>query len=97
IVETPASSPDEHGVDAEWTITLTPTGAGDLVATERHTGDDAFELRMNLKQPDARAQWVEKYLADGWFSTVQIKGDVDFKSDLPNGVAMLKYQAHSDG
>src|SRR5262249_3621239 len=32
IVETPASNPEEHGIDATWTITLSPSGAGDLKA-----------------------------------------------------------------
>jgi hypothetical protein len=97
IVETPASSPDDHGVDAEWTIKLSPSGAGALTAYERHTGDAAFELRMNLKQADARSQWVEQYLASGWFPTMQVKGDIDFKQDLPKGVAALRYGAHSEG
>ena len=97
VVETPASSPDEHGVDAQWTMTLAPSGAGELTAEERHSGDAAFELRMNLKQADARAQWVEQYLTSGWFPTVQVTGDIDFKTDLPKGVAILKYGAHSDG
>jgi hypothetical protein len=97
VIDTPPSSPDEHGVDASWTITLSPSGAGDLTAEERHSGDAAFELRMNLKQPDARAQWVEQYLASGWFPTVQVTGDIDFKPDLPKGVTILKYGAHSEG
>lgn len=97
IIDTPASSPDDHGVDATWTIKLSPSGAGDLVAEERHTGDAAFELRMNLKQADARSQWVEQYLASGWFPTVQVQGDVAFKPDLPRGVATLGYGAHSEG
>jgi hypothetical protein len=97
IIDTPASSPDDHGIDTAWTITLAPSGAGDLVAEERHTGDAAFELRMNLKQADARAQWVEQYLAAGWFPTVQVQGDVAFKPDLPRGVATLGYGAHSEG
>jgi transglutaminase-like putative cysteine protease len=97
VVDTPRSSPDEHGVDASWTITLSPSGAGDLVAEERHSGDAAFELRMNLKQADARPQWVEQYLASGWFPTVQVTGDVQFKTDLPHGLAILKYGAHSQG
>jgi hypothetical protein len=97
IIETPASSPDDHGVDADWTITLSPSGAGELTASERHTGDAAFELRMNLKQADARSQWVEQRLASGWFPTVQVKGQVDFKPDLPKGVARLRYGAQSDG
>ncbi len=97
VVDTPASSPDEHGVDASWTITLSPSGAGDLIAEERHSGDAAFELRMNLKQADARTQWVEQYLASGWFPTVQVTGDITFKTDLPKGIAVLAYGAHSEG
>jgi hypothetical protein len=97
IIETPASAPEDHGVDASWTITLSPSGAGDLKASERHTGDAAFELRMNLKQADARAQWVEQYLASGWFPTVEMRGDIEFKPDLPKGVALLGYGAHSEG
>jgi len=97
IIDTPASAPEDHGVDATWTITLSPSGAGDLKASERHTGDAAFELRMNLKQADARTQWVEQYLASGWFPTVEMRGEVDFKPDLPKGVALLGYGAHSEG
>jgi hypothetical protein len=97
IIDTPPSSPDEHGMDAEWTIKLAPSGAGELSGLEHHTGDSAFELRTALKQADARAQWVEQYLANGWFPTVQVKGDPEFKSDLPRGAAILKYEAHSDG
>ncbi|HVY49783.1 MAG TPA: transglutaminase-like domain-containing protein [Minicystis sp.] len=97
IIDTPSSAPGEHGLDAEWTIKLTKAGAGDLTAVEHHTGDSAFELRMNLKQADARAQWVEQYLANGWFPTVQVKGEPQFESDLPKGAAVLKYEAHSEG
>jgi transglutaminase-like putative cysteine protease len=97
VVDTPASSPDEHGVDATWTIKLSPLGAGDLTAEERHSGDSAFELRMNLREEDTRTQWVEQYLASGWFPSVQLTGEVGFKADLPGGVATLKYTAYSAG
>ena len=97
IVETPASSPADHGVDAEWTIRLSPSGAGELAAKEKHIGDAAFELRSNLAEADARAQWVEQYLASGWFPTVDVKPRVDFQADLPNGAATLGYEALSEG
>ena len=97
IVETPASSPADHGVEADWTIRLTKTGAGELVAKERHLGDAAFELRSYLAEADARAQWVEQYLAAGWFPTVDVKPKIDFAGDLPNGLATLGYEAHSEG
>lgn len=97
IIETPASSPADHGVDAEWTIQLTATGAGELTAKERHSGDAAFELRNNLGQADARAQWVEQYLSAGWFPAVQVKPAVTFNGELGNGTAELSYQASSEG
>ena len=97
IIDTPTASPDDHGIDATWSIKLSPSGAGSLVAEERHSGDAAFEARMNLKQADARQQWVESYLSNGFFPTVQVKPEITFKSDLPNGVATLGYSADSDG
>ncbi|XXX75767.1 transglutaminase-like domain-containing protein [Sorangium sp. So ce134] len=97
IVETPASSPADHGVDAEWTIALLPSGAGELAAKERHIGDAAFELRSNLAEADARAQWVEQYLAYGWFPTVDVKPNVRFQADLPHGAATLEVEARSEG
>ncbi|WP_437588806.1 transglutaminase domain-containing protein [Sorangium sp. So ce1000] len=97
IVETPASSPADHGVDAEWTVALLPSGAGELSAKERHIGDAAFELRSNLAEADARAQWVEQYLAYGWFPTVDVKPKVAFQADLPHGAATLEYEARSEG
>ena len=57
-----AGSPDEHGVDATWTIKLTPSGAGDLGRDRAPHRRSAFELRRNLGEKDARAQWVEQYL-----------------------------------
>lgn len=97
IRETPASSPDEHGTDAEWTIKLSPSGAGDLVAKERDTGDAAFSMRCNMQQPDARQQWIEQNIANGWFPTVQVKPGIEFRSDLPRGATELRYEARSDG
>ena len=72
IIETPASSPAEHGTDADWTITIDSTGAGELMAKEHSTGDAAFELRCNLEQADARAQWVEQYIDIWWFPSVLV-------------------------
>jgi hypothetical protein len=62
IIETPPSSPADHGVSAEWTVSLEPTGAAAVTAVEQHRGDSAFELRMALSEADARGQWVERYL-----------------------------------
>jgi hypothetical protein len=96
IIATPPSDPAHHGVDAEWTIRLDPTGGGDLTAKETHRGDSAFYLRMNLRQPDARAQWVERFLAAGWFPTLEVKPDVAF-DEKANGAVFLGYEARSEG
>ena len=62
IVQLPASSPDDHGADVSWTVTLGADGSGELTGEERHTGDAAFWLRTNLSQAEARAQYVEDAL-----------------------------------
>ena len=97
IVRLPASSPDDHGADVTWTIALHADGSGDLTGEERHIGDGAFYLRTYLTQKDARVQYVEDNLVGGWFPTVEVDKQVDFKGDLPKGQAWVKYKAHSDG
>jgi hypothetical protein len=96
-VRIPSASPEEHGVDGTWKIQLSASGAGDLDATERHTGDHAFVLRSSLGEKDARAQWVEQNLLAGWFPTVEVGKDVEFAGELPQGAARVRYRAHSDG
>ncbi len=97
IVRLPSSSPDDHGADVNWTITLHGDGSGDLVGEERHTGDGAFWLRTYAGQPDGRMQYVEDNLVGGWFPTVEVDKKVDFDGDLPGGQAKVGYKAHSDG
>ncbi|WP_394837723.1 hypothetical protein LVJ94_12495 [Pendulispora rubella] len=97
IVELPSSSPDDHGADVNWTITLHPDGSGDLLGEEKHVGDGAFWLRTYLTQADARSQYVENSLVAGWFPTVQVDNKVDFDGERPNGEAWVRYRAHSDG
>ncbi len=97
IVRLPSSSPDDHGADVSWTITLHQDGSGDLVGEERHTGDGAFWLRTYAGQPDGRMQYVEDNLVGGWFPTVEVDKKVDFEGDLPGGQAKVGYKAHSDG
>ena len=97
VVQMPASSPDDHGSEVSWTITLHADGSGDLVGEEKHTGDGAFWLRSYLTQADARAQYVEDNLVGGWFPTVQVDKKIDFNGNLKNGQAWVKYSAHSDG
>jgi transglutaminase-like putative cysteine protease len=94
IVELPSGSPLEYGVDADWTLTLSDTGAGELSAKETHTGDSAFLLRSNLQEKDARAQWVEQYLGS-YFPAAEVEDAVDFTPDLANGAASLGYRAKS--
>ncbi len=97
MVETPASSPEDHGIDAEWRIELDVRGQGKLTANERHVGDAAFELRTNLVEPDARKQWAEQYLTGKWVPGVELKGEVGFDGNLPMGAAKLSYEALSQG
>jgi hypothetical protein len=96
-VRIPSASPEEHGVDGTWKIQLSASGAGDLDATERHTGDHAFVLRSSLGEKDAQAQWVEQNLLAGWFPTVEVGKDVEFAGELADGAARVRYRAHSDG
>ncbi len=97
IVQLPASSPDDHGSDVSWTVTLAPDGAGDLVGEEKAFGDGAFWLRTALGQAEARAQYVEDALVSPWFPTVDVDKNIDFKGDLPGGAALVKYKAKSKG
>ena len=95
IVQLPPSSPDDHGADVSWQLTIAPDGSGELTGEERHSGDGAFWLRTNLSQAEARAQYVEDALVAPWFSTVDLDKSIDFKGDLPNGQALVKYKARS--
>jgi hypothetical protein len=97
IVQLPSSSPDEHGVDATWTLGLRPDGSADIDGDERATGDDAFWLRTYLTEPGARAQWVEEHLVRPWFPTVEVEKKVDFRGDLPHAGASVKWRARSGG
>ncbi len=96
IVQLPAGSPDDHGSDVTWSMTLKNGGGGDIAGEEHHTGDSAFFLRTGMKEPDARAQYVEDNMLSGWFSTVRVDKDVSFDSDLAHGQVLVKYKAHSD-
>jgi hypothetical protein len=97
IVELPPSSPDDHGVDATWTISLAADGSADLEGEERATGDDAFWMRSQLTEPGARAQWMEDHLIGAWFSTVQLDKKIDFDGNLPHGRATARWRARSTG
>ena len=96
IVNLPASSPDDHGVDATWTIKVRPDGGADLDGEERASGDDAFWMRTYLTEPGARAQWIEDRLVGAWFSTVEVAKEVDFQGDLPRGGATAHWRARSE-
>ncbi len=95
IVELPASSPEDHGVDATWTIALQTDGSADLQGEERATGDDAFWMRSYLTEPGARASWVEEHLVGNWFPTIEVDKKVDFRGDLPRGAAVVDWRARS--
>jgi hypothetical protein len=95
IVELPASTPQDHGVDATWTIALQPDGSADLEGEERASGDDAFWMRTYLTEPGTRAPWVEEHLVGAWFSTVEVDKKVDFRGDLARGMAVMRWRARS--
>ncbi|MGH7271584.1 MAG: transglutaminase-like domain-containing protein, partial [Polyangiaceae bacterium] len=97
IVELPSSSPDDHGIDATFTLGLQPDGSADIRGQERATGDDAFWLRTYLTEPGARAQWVEEHLVGPWFPTVEVGKKIDFDGDLPRGAATVSWRAQSRG
>ena len=97
IVRLPNASPDDHGSDVTWTITLKADGSGELSGVERHTGDGAFFLRTYLQQADARAQYVEDNLVGGWFPTVEVDKEVGFDGEQAGGAATVKYKARSEG
>ncbi len=97
IVELPSSSPDDHGVEATWTIELKADGSADLEGEEHATGDDAFWMRTYLTEPGPRAQWVEEHLVGTWFPTVEVDKKVDFRGDLPGGAATTHWRARSNG
>ena len=96
VVDLPASSPEDHGVDAAWSIKLAGDGSAALEGEERASGDDAFWMRTYLTEPGARAQWIEDRLVGSWFSTVEVDKQVDFRGDLPHGRATAHWRAHSN-
>jgi hypothetical protein len=97
IVTLPSGSPSDHGVDSTWTIALRPDGSADLDGEERASGDDAFWLRTYLTEPGARAPWVEEHLIRPWFPTVEIGKTVEFRGELPQGRAVVRWRAASSG
>jgi hypothetical protein len=97
VVSLPSSSPDDHGIDASWTLKLAADGGAELDGNEHALGDDAFWMRSYLTEPGARAQWVEDHLVGPWFSTVEVEKNVDFLGDLPRGAADVRWRARSAG
>ena len=97
---TPAPSPEDHGRDARWQVTLTESGAGELQAEERHRGDDAFWLRAKLGESETRAQIVEREVLAHWWPSVGVDRKVDFDARFAfkpgDGGARLTYRARSD-
>jgi hypothetical protein len=92
----PPGSPDDHGTEVSWTLTIHPDGGADLVGDEHHSGDSAFWLRTSASQPDARAQYVEDNLVSPYLPTVVVDKAIDFKGDLAHGQAWVKYKARTD-
>ena len=97
IVPLPSSNPDEHGIDATWTVRLSANGSAELDGSEHAMGDDAFWMRTNLTESGARAQWVEDRLVGPWFPTVDVDKKVDFRGDVGRGAAEVHWTARSNG
>ncbi|MDP9035107.1 MAG: transglutaminase-like domain-containing protein, partial [Myxococcota bacterium] len=97
IVVLPSSSPEDHGVDATWTIRAADDGSAKIEGEERATGDDAFWMRTYLTEPGARAQWVEDRLVGPWFPTIEVDKNVEFDGALARGEAVVRWRARSDG
>ncbi len=92
---TPLPPATAHGVRSKWTLTLDASGGGEVVAEERHVGDDAFRLRTHLAEEDARAQWIEQNLIAGYFAGLTMNPAVGFRADLPGGEVEVTYRATS--
>jgi hypothetical protein len=97
IVSLPYSTPEDHGLDASWTVKLAADGGAQLDGDEHALGDDAFWMRSYLTEPGSRAQWVEDHLVGPWFSTVEVDKSVDFQGDLARGAAEVRWRARSAG
>jgi hypothetical protein len=97
IVQLPASTPDAHGSEVTWNLTLHASGDADLTAEEHDTGDGAFWLRTYMTEEGARTQFVEDHLVAGWLPSVEVDKPIDFKGDLSNGAAWVHYKAKSSG
>ena len=97
VVTLPSSSPEDHGANVTWSLTLKADGSAEMTGEETHMGDGAFWLRTNLREPDAREQYVEDNLVAPWFPSSEVDKKIDFKGDLPEGRAWVKYSAHSQG
>ncbi len=95
IVATPAGKAADHGAAAVWRLALKADGSGVLQASERHLGDAAFHLRTHLREPDARAQWIEQHLLARWFPTLRVQPEVKFDGELAQGAATVGYRAQS--
>jgi transglutaminase-like putative cysteine protease len=95
IVELPASSPESHGADVNWTVRIGQDGGADIVGEELHSGDGAFYLRTYLSEEAGRAQFVEDGLVGPWMAEVEVDKTIDFAADLPDGKSRVKYKAHS--
>jgi hypothetical protein len=95
MVATPRGSADDYGSRSQWKVRLSREGAAEIDADELHRGDHAFYLRTNLREKDARPQWVEQNLLAGWIPQVEVDPEVDFVPELGRGEARVRYRARS--
>ena len=66
------ASPDDHGSDVKWTITLKRRRRRRALGHERHTGDGAFWLRTNLSRPTPARSTSRTTSSARWFPTVEV-------------------------
>ncbi len=92
IIDTPSSNPSDNGVTLSWSVKLDATGRAEVKGDEKHVGDWAFQLRNNLSEKDARAQWVEQYLGR-WMPTVDLAPEIAYSPEK----GTLGYSVKAEG
>jgi hypothetical protein len=92
IIDTPPGAVADNGVTSTWEVALDAAGGATIKGNEKHVGDWAFELRRNLKETDARAQWVESYLSR-WVPTMDLAPEIPYSADA----GTLGYSVKAEG
>lgn len=80
IIDTPPGNLNDNGVTLNWEVNVDAQGGATIKGSENHLGDWAFELRRNLKEEGARAQYVESYLSR-WLPTLDLAPGITYSPD----------------